>query len=65
MQIDLSWWPVLVLPFPFTEGGLTLDFTWLDSVLSTAGRVVGPLLVFVMVFYAVRSLFVNFSGGGD
>lgn len=63
MQIDLSWWPVLTLPFPFVEDGLRLDLTWLNDVLVTAGRVAGPLLVFVGVFFAVRSLLVNWKGG--
>lgn len=62
MQIDLSWWPILNIPMPYTDAPLRLDLTWLDSVLTTAGRVVGPLLVFVAVFFAVRGILMSWGG---
>lgn len=66
MHVDLSWWPVLTVPFPYTGGeGFELDFTWLDDLLSFVGDTVGPLLLIVGVFYAMRSLFVNWKGGGE
>lgn len=64
MQVDMSWWPILTVPFPYVENGLVLDLTWINDVLAAAGRVVGPLLVFVAVFFAVRGLVVNWRGGG-
>lgn len=63
LTIDFSWWPVLTVPFPYTENGITVNFTWLDSVLTTAGAVVGPLLLLVASFFAIRRLFVNWKGG--
>lgn len=61
--MDFSWWPVLVLPFPYLEDGITLDFTPVDQYLHMVGDVVGPLLVFIAVFLIVRRLVVSVSGG--
>lgn len=63
MSIDLSWWPYLTVPFPYCEGGLVVNFTWLDQLLIMFGRVVGPLLLATFVFFAARALFVNWKGG--
>lgn len=62
MQIDLSWWPILSIPMPYSNAPLQLNFTWLDNVLTAAGRVVGPLLVFVAVFFAVRGILMSWGG---
>lgn len=62
MQLDLSWWPYLEIPIPYIDVPLRLDFTWLDQVLTTAGRVVGPLLVFIAVFFAVRGILMSWGG---
>lgn len=61
--IDLSWWPVLHLDFPYASDGMTVDFSWLDDLLTMAGAALGPLLLLVAVFFAVRALFVNWKGG--
>lgn len=61
--LDWSWWPYLVVPFPFTEDGVTLDFTPVGDFLSMVFSVVGPLVVFVSVFLIVRRILVSFSGG--
>lgn len=63
MQIDLSWWPRLTVPFPYCEGGWVIDFTWVDQLLHMFGRVAGPLLLVTGVFFAARALFVNWKGG--
>ena len=62
-MIDLSWWPVLVLDFPYAPQGLVVNFTWLDELLGMVGTVVGPLLLLVFSFFALRRLFVNWKGG--
>lgn len=62
-MIDMSWWPVLTLEFPYAPQGLVIDFTWLDEVLTMAGAALGPLLLLVAAFFAVRGLFVNWKGG--
>ena len=51
------------VPFPFTDEGVTLDFTPVDTFLHMVFTVVGPLLVFVAVFLIVRRILVSFSGG--
>lgn len=61
--LDWSWWPYLTVPFPFTDGGVTLDFTPVDSFLKMVFQVAGPMVVFVAVFLIVRRLLVSFSGG--
>lgn len=61
--MDWSWWPRLTVPFPYTEEGVTFDFTPVDEFLHLVGDAVGPLLVFVGVFLIARNLYVSFSGG--
>lgn len=63
MGVDWSWWPVLTVPFPFMPDGVRLDLTPVDEFMRACGAIVGPLVVFVMVFLVVRKLLVSFSGG--
>lgn len=58
-----TWWPVLVIPFPYMEHGLELDLSIVDDFLHLVGGAVGPLVVFVAVFLIARRLYVSFSGG--